>query len=276
MIHFTPQRRSPVRQNWKSAFTLIELLVVIAIIAILAAILFPVFARARENARRTSCQSNLKQIGLGLMQYTQDYDERLPYDSLEDNPKTWWIFWMDAIYPYVKSEQLFNCPSAPGTMNKFTYSDNRQTNTVTRYYTGHYAANSAFRNPSTTTSAHGPVIRYAYPVPPSTSLAKIGSPAETVFAMDGGTPTGNACGGAWGNNTAVSWYDPGNEPTIYTDCGGFPAAGYTSGFSWLPARHLETLNVLWCDGHVKAMRVNDLLAKRGTPARAYLFSVEDD
>src|SRR5690606_6779733 len=62
----------------KRGFTLIELLVVIAIIAILAAILFPVFARARENARRASCQSNLKQIGLGLMQYTQDYDERLP------------------------------------------------------------------------------------------------------------------------------------------------------------------------------------------------------
>ena len=60
----------------KSGFTLIELLVVIAIIAILAAMLFPVFARARENARRSSCQSNLKQIGLGLLQYSQDYDER--------------------------------------------------------------------------------------------------------------------------------------------------------------------------------------------------------
>ena len=97
----------------KRAFTLIELLVVIAIIAILAAILFPVFARARENARRTSCQSNLKQIGLGLLQYTQDYDEQMPRsfyggggDSDANNYK-----WMDAIYPYVKSEQLFNCPS---------------------------------------------------------------------------------------------------------------------------------------------------------------------
>ena len=62
----------------KFGFTLIELLVVFAIIAILAAILFPVFARARENARRASCQSNLKQIGLGIMQYTQDYDEKMP------------------------------------------------------------------------------------------------------------------------------------------------------------------------------------------------------
>src|SRR5687767_10691477 len=62
----------------KTAFTLIELLVVIAIIALLAAILFPVFARARENARRAGCQSNLKQIGLGIMQYSQDYDELMP------------------------------------------------------------------------------------------------------------------------------------------------------------------------------------------------------
>jgi prepilin-type N-terminal cleavage/methylation domain-containing protein len=66
------------RSRGIGGFTLIELLVVIAIIAILAAILFPVFARARENARRASCQSNLKQIGLGIMQYTQDYDERMP------------------------------------------------------------------------------------------------------------------------------------------------------------------------------------------------------
>src|SRR4028119_422853 len=66
------------RKQYRAGFTLIELLVVIAIIAILAAILFPVFARARENARRASCQSNLKQLGLAFAQYTQDYDEMLP------------------------------------------------------------------------------------------------------------------------------------------------------------------------------------------------------
>src|SRR6185436_12145569 len=71
-------RRSFTQGFTRSGFSLIELLVVIAIIAILAAILFPVFGRARENARRSSCQSNLKQIGLGVAQYLQDYDERLP------------------------------------------------------------------------------------------------------------------------------------------------------------------------------------------------------
>jgi len=121
----------------KKAFTLIELLVVIAIISILAAILFPVFARARENARRASCMSNLKQIGLGMMMYAQDYDERYPPAYLltasggyinQTNSgmpgarfltgdagtigSGYNISWMDIIYPYVKSIQLFQCPSS--------------------------------------------------------------------------------------------------------------------------------------------------------------------
>jgi prepilin-type N-terminal cleavage/methylation domain-containing protein/prepilin-type processing-associated H-X9-DG protein len=95
-------------------FTLIELLVVIAIIAILAAILFPVFARARENARRSSCQSNLKQIGLGMAQYTQDYDEKLvPQYVVLAGPT--YVFWTGLLQPYVKNTQIFICPSGPTT-----------------------------------------------------------------------------------------------------------------------------------------------------------------
>jgi len=92
-------------------FTLIELLVVIAIIAILAAILFPVFARAREKARQTSCLSNLKQIGLGIMMYTQDYDEVLPPGSCQPTPG-WYMHWQIVIEPYLKNDQIFFCPSA--------------------------------------------------------------------------------------------------------------------------------------------------------------------
>lgn len=125
-----------------NGFTLIELLVVIAVIAILAAILFPVFARARENARRASCMSNLKQLGLGMMQYIQDYDERFPpaYDAAIDPASTYPALtavqdanaafpsgyfttdstkggvhsrtWMDLIFPYVKNLQVYRCPSA--------------------------------------------------------------------------------------------------------------------------------------------------------------------
>jgi prepilin-type N-terminal cleavage/methylation domain-containing protein len=93
-------------------FTLIELLVVIAIIAILAAILFPVFARARENARRSSCLSNTKQIGIGIMQYTQDYDERLPIGGFGGSSDVG-DRWREHVQPYIKSTQVFFCPSSP-------------------------------------------------------------------------------------------------------------------------------------------------------------------
>jgi len=97
-------------------FTLIELLVVIAIIAILAAILFPVFAKVREKARQITCLSNEKQIGLGFTQYVEDYDEMYPWcqnddPTLVNGPVAWQV----AIYPYVKSAQVFACPSNPNT-----------------------------------------------------------------------------------------------------------------------------------------------------------------
>jgi prepilin-type N-terminal cleavage/methylation domain-containing protein/prepilin-type processing-associated H-X9-DG protein len=96
----------------KRGFTLIELLVVIAIIAILAAILFPVFAKAREKARQTSCLSNLKQMGLGMYQYAQDYDESYPFVYAgPPNPANRMI-WSDLIQPYEKNTQICRCPSA--------------------------------------------------------------------------------------------------------------------------------------------------------------------
>ena len=100
----------------RRGFTLIEVLVVIAIIAILAAILFPVFARAREKARQTSCLSNEKQIDLALLMYAQDYDETLPGTYIYEVPgDVNWLFSFGALaYPYVKNAQLFACPSGGG------------------------------------------------------------------------------------------------------------------------------------------------------------------
>ena len=97
----------------RKGFTLIELLVVIAIIAILAAILFPVFAKAREKARQASCLSNLKQLILGGLMYSQDYDEMVPAQTMSASTEGY-PMWYDLFAPYLKNEQLRKCPSAVG------------------------------------------------------------------------------------------------------------------------------------------------------------------
>ena len=101
--------KAPYRRR---GFTLIELLVVIAIIAILAAILFPVFARARENARKSTCQSNLKQMALAAMQYAQDYDETLMRTNISPATNVYYG-WAWMLQPYVKNTEIFTCPSRP-------------------------------------------------------------------------------------------------------------------------------------------------------------------
>ena len=128
-------------------FTLIELLVVIAIIAILAAILFPVFQKVRENARRATCESNLKQQALALIQYTGDYDEKYPIGNAFDIPNNTWnidyggwqypcdntareantdcTVWADAMQPYAKAMRLTECPSSTENFDFYQYRDNR-------------------------------------------------------------------------------------------------------------------------------------------------------
>jgi prepilin-type N-terminal cleavage/methylation domain-containing protein/prepilin-type processing-associated H-X9-DG protein len=121
---------TPLSQNKRRAFTLIELLVVIAIIAILASILFPVFGRARENARRSSCQSNLKQIGLAFVQYAQDFDGWTPGtvvggQSAPGFTGTGNRSWPSMIHPYIKSTQIFTCPSS-GSQSTRSYVNSSQ------------------------------------------------------------------------------------------------------------------------------------------------------
>jgi prepilin-type N-terminal cleavage/methylation domain-containing protein/prepilin-type processing-associated H-X9-DG protein len=123
----------PARRSSRRGFTLIELLVVIAIIAILAAILFPVFAQAREKARAATCLSNIKQLALGISMYAQDYDESMPYNYAYEGQITggncvqrtpivlrWW---QDFVRPYIKNEQVYLCPS--GGTGRVFYSTGR-------------------------------------------------------------------------------------------------------------------------------------------------------
>ena len=127
--------KSRVNRHFRSAFTLIEMLVVIAIIALLAAILFPVFATAREKGRSASCTSNLKQLGLGMLQYAQDYDEILPWDYSYYGTPTDAHYWAEVIYPYVRDNDVYICPSTQGLggFNALSYS--------TVYYDSSYGLN---------------------------------------------------------------------------------------------------------------------------------------
>lgn len=229
-------RKSNQREK---GFTLIELLVVIAIIAILAAILFPVFARARENARRASCQSNQKQIGLAFLQYTQDYDERYPGDLQWNNANAVESRgWMSIIQPYLKSEQIMRCPSDPvSDVNNVPRGVGGGT---TQQAGGWWGGITPFR------------LSYGYNANLSyVNQASITSVATTVMLTDtGGIP-----------NPAKPSHEWDKEPAgfiIDDTTNGQVAAGSANNehhYTAPIARHLEMCNVLWADGHVKASKV---------------------
>ena len=197
----------------RSAFTLIELLVVIAIIAILAAILFPVFARARENARRSSCSSNLKQISLGIIQYTQDYDEKMPP---RNNAVTGWRV---LTQPYLKSTQVFSCPSNPN--NSLNGAENGEAALGIKRS---YGAPQLRRNDGS--FPDGVTSDSAWRVDDGVSIASFNSPSQTLLV---GESTG-----------AFS-----DIPIVNTDWGG-PNNYVFSG-------HLGTGNWAYADGHVKSL-----------------------
>lgn len=211
----------------RKGFTLIELLVVIAIISMMAAILFPVFARARENARRSSCMSNMKQIGLGIMQYTQDYDERLPFygstSGGDPSPTTSNYVtttipnWHAQVYPYVKSWDLFKCPSAPES---------------TGSYPPRASGDSSY-------GANGVVVRWSGSATGPLSLAAIEETAKIIFAHE--LPERTRLSYAWPPRTGDKF-----RRWMQT-------AAYNS-------QHFEGANLVYVDGHVKWLKQSAICA----------------
>jgi prepilin-type N-terminal cleavage/methylation domain-containing protein/prepilin-type processing-associated H-X9-DG protein len=211
----TPQQRPPLRQRF--GFTLIELLVVIAIIAILAAILFPVFAQAREKARQSSCASNLRQIGMAGLMYAQDYDETLPVYTYDY--KTYWVGYkansvtlMDKsqglITPYIKSGDIQRCPSYTGGENLGG--------------TG-YGINSQLTfNKSTCCTA----------VP--AALGELSQPSDTIFFGEAGIPD-FPVKGMVGETIQI-------DPLFF------------GGSTTIDFRHQRFSNFVFCDGHIKPVK----------------------
>ena len=259
----------------RSAFTLIELLVVIAIIAILAAILFPVFAQAREKARAISCISNLKQIGTAMMMYTQDYDETwvtatsfcnsaridIPFAPSDTNkPRP---MWQGRIFPYTKNWDIYNCPSDPY----------KKTTNIDRFYYISYGYNYGYLSHLSSPSNAAPTNQ---PDPNPTcssttwfapvSLSAVLRPAQIIMVGDSG-----------GKDPGNSYYFMGSginppdvDPSLYYFWGPGPVDGWGkdalnySG-KWDPtgnvaSRHNEGANLVLCDGHAKYYKTNAIAA----------------
>jgi len=245
----------------KRAFTLIELLVVIAIIAILAAILFPVFSRARESARRASCQSNLKQIILAYAMYSQDYDEMtVPNFEKDTNLGVGTVtgatfpYWPDILQPYVKSKQIFQCPS---TSSVFPSMENSSRGSVG------YAYNQANIQNDYIVYDDGSL---SYGV----SMAKFGHPSETIVFSEGFLYNGPFFGGSGvDNSTAQNAAYPGgynsNTPVKQADNSSFAnldggsmieGGGTTQSHATdrVYRAHFDGSNYAFADGHVKWMK----------------------
>jgi prepilin-type N-terminal cleavage/methylation domain-containing protein/prepilin-type processing-associated H-X9-DG protein len=235
------EREASMRHS--KGFTLIELLVVIAIIAILAAILFPVFAQAREKARQTACLSNTRQMASAVMMYTQDYDEIYPRTLSKYQGKFWpgsgFTPWQEALQPYVKNETIFRCPSSsfteifPGGQQNLVH--------------GHYAMNQCFGFEGS---------GGAFGASPTVTIASLERPADIIFAVD-----------IWDKiyyayNTRPYWWNW--------------KLGNNTGF-YMPAdRHNGGNNCVFSDGHAKWLSARETRCNHRWYFPGSAFTYESD
>jgi len=235
-LHWASQTRNG--NATRTGFTLIELLVVVAIIAMLAAILFPVFGRARENARRTVCMASLKQIGLGILQYTQDNDERTPQGPMTGSGTTpgpgyctdTWC----AIQAYMKSNQIGYCPDSNQTISNGYQGQS--------FIQNNYGGNDFYWWESAS--------------PPwSQAVSLFKTPAETILIGDAQDPAGARVVTNGGLVDIISNV-PYNNTAFATEPPTMPAAA-NSQCSWV-GRHFDGVDWVWADGHVKWMRLDSI------------------
>ncbi len=232
------------------AFSLVEVLVVLAILAILAALLLPVLSSARERGRRTACLSNLKQIGLGLQMYIEDFDGYYPNTAFGPSaPGTYngEYRWMNALDPYLKNQQVFTCPDASGLLYQ-----PRSLNY------GAYAYNGAYFKRPDPDLATPPCSKWDHGYGVKTSEVSV--PTTTIWVSD-------AAG-----NYEISWSEtalPAINPTVPRTFGPF---GLTN---MVIERHQNFTNVLWCDGHAKAQPLDEI-ARLNSMGLARAFTIQDD
>jgi prepilin-type N-terminal cleavage/methylation domain-containing protein/prepilin-type processing-associated H-X9-DG protein len=231
------------------AFTLIELLVVIAIIAILASILFPVFAQAREKARQAGCSSNLKQIGLAIRMYTQDYDETFPHNCDEPRPNgslkrtpvegTCWSGWIsNVLIPYERNAQIYQCPTLKSKAN---FSNWRLPDKAISYCYNYRSMGGAWGPDPKTGDGVQPVVREA----------AIPEPSNLAMMWDSTNP--------WADCSYVSSCGISSRDLTYYNKKDFKQTSWHNGQN----------NYLFTDGHVKTMawpRVTWGMISRGAQA----------
>ena len=239
-------------RTFRRAFTLIELLVVIAIIAILAAILFPVFAQAREKARAISCLSNEKQLGLGILMYVQDYDESFPFGL--DNQ--WKVSWAVTTQPYVKNYQVYRCPDDSDMNLGYSWMSSSWAGIPISYGV------NGLIDPTNGNALLGVMTPMAqsWISPMSRNLAAVNFPADTILLADKhntdalsvkgfGVLTG-FYGATFVGVNNFDWSAPGEIP----DGNLSPKLAYPNGPNGaVSATHSGMANFLMIDGHAKAL-----------------------
>jgi len=220
----------------KRAFTLIELLVVIAIIAILAAILFPVFATAREKARQTQCASNLKQIGIAITMYTADYDECFPMSQFVEGSNK--VSWRQVIQPYIKSTGLMICPDNP----------NNQT-VIAAAVGGYPAINISYAGNTNEQGVYAqPSPFWTYSPFSDPGYSALAVPITVVVAPDQFITVLESVASRVAFDLGDAGYSVGNA-----GCAVPAGSSQVPTWSCLYAGHTGLTNYLFCDGHVKAL-----------------------